>query len=446
MKTTFTADVVVVGAGTTGCYYAWKLAESGVNVLVLEKRALHELGQHIGIFHMDEMRFAEFGIPLPQGDEVAHYETHGYSWSPDRTICQKIVYPFYVLYKPLFQQRMHACVRAAGGKIVEKALVSDVILEDGTLHGVRGFLDDGGAFEARASLVVDASGVKGTLRTRLPDGFGVENDPILDSQRLFVCLEYREVPKNAGYPTGSNSYIVYKAFWNLGPGEEVILGIGQPGSYENAWNVHRKWRQEYFGDPGRILRQTQGSVPFRRPPYSLVGNGFLVMGDAAFQNKPFSGEGVTSGFSAARIAAGVTLRALQQGDVSRDNLWEYNTRYFRGQGARFAAGLAQLPAAAELTPADLNYLFQHDIIFSSQDFEELNRDYEIHMDTRKLLRMGGILGWGTLTGRFSAASLGRLLDASSRAGRMKAHYLKFPATPADFDAWVKRARQLWGEA
>ena len=56
----------------------------------------------------------------------------------------------------------------------------------------------------------------------------------------------------------------------------------------------------------------------------------MVMGDAAFQTKPFSGEGVTSSFTACQIAAEVAAQALGRGDVSRESLWDYNVRYFRG--------------------------------------------------------------------------------------------------------------------
>ena len=79
-----------------------------------------------------------------------------------------------------------------------------------------------------------------------------------------------------------------------------------------------------------MLKRLQGKTPYRRSPYSLVGNGFMAMGDAAFQTKPFSGEGVTSSFTACQIAAEVATEALRRGDVSRESLWDYNVRYFRG--------------------------------------------------------------------------------------------------------------------
>jgi len=171
-----------------------------------------------------------------------------------------------------------------------------------------------------------------------------------------------------------------------------------------------------------------------------------MIGDAANQNKPFSGEGVTSGFTAAGIAAEVAVNALQKGDFSREALWEYNQRYQRGQGAKFAASFAQLPATAELTRKDVNYLFRHNIIFSSADFEELNNNYEIVFSTGKLLKIGLILIWGVISGQFTAASLKKFLGASGQAGKIKAHYLKFPDNPEEFDAWRAEAARLWNEA
>jgi flavin-dependent dehydrogenase len=437
----FNADIVVVGAGTSGSYFAWRLAEAGYQTLVLEKRALDELGQHIDIFHMDAVRFAEFGVPLPEGDEVEHLAESGLMWSPDLQVKQEIRYAFYVMHKPLFHRRLHQYVRDCGGEIVEHARVTDVILEGQRLAGVRGELD-GEPFEARAPLVVDASGIKAEVRTRLPAELGVENDAIRDSDRLFVCLEYRE-GTGGGYPTGSNFYPFHKAFWNLGPGEEVILGIGQPGSYGYAWQKHREWREEYFGDPGRVVRRCQGTVPFRRSPFSLVGDGFLAIGDAAYQNKPFSGEGVTSGFTACQIAAEVAIAAFASDQPSRATLWAYNTRYFRGQGSKFAAGLAQLPATAELSRRDVDWLFHHGLIFTQHDFEALNLHYEIPMDLAATLTMGLKLAGGVASRGFSAQSLRRLLSVSGLANSIKKHYQQYPDEPGGFAEWERAARSLW---
>ena len=438
------ADVIVVGAGTAGSYFAWQMGKAGYKVLILEAKKLDNLGKHIEIFHMDQVRFDEFDIPHPTQGELIHTEEVGYSWSPDLKIKQPVRYTIYVMHMPAFIQRLHTYARNAGGEILENAEVVGVIIEDGKLVGVtakQGEME----LEARGNLVVDASGLATAVRTCLPVEFGVENERVPAKDCFFVCLELRDkIP--ADFPSGSNSYIFHKAFWNKSWGEGVILGIGQPHSFDYAWQKHKEWREEYFGDPGQVAARRQGVVPYHRPPFSLVGNGFMVIGDAANQNKPFSGEGVTSGFTAARIASEVAIQAFQKGDFSRDAFWSYNSRYFRGQGAKFAAGLAQLPVAAELTRQDVNYLFRHNIIFSSADFEELNRNYEIQIGTGKLIKIGIALVWGVLSGQFTRNSLAKFLSASGKAGKIKAHYLIYPETPAEYTIWEVEARRLWGEA
>ncbi len=436
-------DVIVVGAGTAGCYFAWQLGKAGFHVVVLEAGTLNNLGKHIGIFHMDQIRFDEFGLPHPTAKELIHTEEIGYTWSPDLQVKIQVCYTFYVMEMAAFIQRMHVYVRESGGEILEHTRVEELILEDGNLTGVKG-TREGKSFSLKAPLIVDASGVEAAIRTRLPAGFGVESDPVTPEKSLFVCLEYRE-NTGANFPAGSNSYLFHKAFWNKSYGEGVILGIGQPVSFENAWNLHREWREEYFGDPGKLLYRRQGQIPFRRPPFSLVGDGFMVIGDAACQNKPFSGEGVTSGFTAARIAAEIAIHALKSGHITRDDLWEYNVLYFRGQGAKFASSLAQLPVAAELSRRDVNFLFHAGIIFTSSDFEELNRNYEIQMGFGKLLRTAAILIWGVVSGKFSYTSLRKFLGASGNAGKIKDHYQAFPKNPGDFNNWRAKAAQLWNE-
>jgi len=443
MTNLLSSDIIVVGAGTAGSYFAWQMGKAGYRVLMLEAKKLDSLGKHIEIFHMDKLRFDEFGIPHPTPEELIHTEEVGYNWSPDLKVRQPVRYTIYVMYMPAFIQRMQSYARAAGATILENAVVEDVILENGKLVGVTG-KQGAETFEARARLVVDASGMAAAVRSRLPAEFGVENTRVPPEDCFFVCLEFREnIP--AGMPTGSNSYMFHKAFWNKSYGEGAILGIGQPHSFDYAWDKHRAWREEYFGDPGRVVKTRQGVVPYHRPPFSLVGDGFLVIGDAANQNKPFSGEGVTSGFTACRIASEVAIAALQKGDLSRSALWTYNLRYFRGQGAKFAGGLAQLPVAAELTRPDVNYLFRHNLIFSSPNFEQLNWEYEMNLGGRKLVRIGAGLLFGVLSGQFRWNSLKKFLAASGKSGRLKAHYLNYPQSPDAFPAWAEEARRLWEE-
>ncbi|MDY6877517.1 MAG: NAD(P)/FAD-dependent oxidoreductase [Chloroflexota bacterium] len=439
------SDVVIVGAGTSGCYFAWRLGQAGFRTLVLEKRPLEELGQHMDIFHMDQVRFEEFGLPLPteeDGELIGYYPT-GLAWSPDRQVREKVRYAFYVMHKPAFQRRMHGYVFEAGGEILEQVEVTEPIVENGFVVGVRA-LRNGVPLEVRGKIVADASGINGVVRTRLSDDFGVENDPIRDEDTLFVCLEFRD-GLEGDYPTGLNFYPLQKAFWNPSRGKGAILGIGQPGGYEYAWQKHREWREEYFGNPGRVLKRMQGKTPYRRSPYSLVGNGFMVLGDAAFQTKPFSGEGVTSSFTACQIAAEVAAEALRRDDVSRKSLWDYNVRYFLDQGAKFASMFVQLPAAAELSRREVDYLFHHGIIFSGEDFRQMNLNYETEMGLGQTISMALKLVWGVLSGQFSFASLKRLLSVSSTAAKIKALYQRFPDTPAQFQAWVAEAKVLWGE-
>jgi digeranylgeranylglycerophospholipid reductase len=438
------ADVVVVGAGTSGCYLAWRLAQAGLRPLVLERRRLDQVGQEIDIFHMDEVRFDQFGLPHPTAEERIGYYPTGLAWSPDLQVQKEVRYAFYVMHKPAFVQRLHRYVHESGGEILDQTEVLEPIVADEAVVGIRAHRD-GLPVEARGGIVVDASGIDGVLRTKLPVGLGIETDPITPDDCLFVCLEFRE-DLGDGVPTGLNFYPFHKAFWNPSRGTGAILGIGQPGSYEIAWQKHREWREGYFGDPGRVVQRRQGRTPYRRTPYSLVANGFMVVGDAAFQTKPFSGEGVTSSFTACQIAAEVTIEALRGGQIDREALWSYNVRYFRDQGAKFASMFVQLPAAAGLSRREVDFLFHQDLIFSSRDFEQMNLNYATEMNSGQMLAMATKLVGGVLGGQFSWSSFRRLLDVSNRAGKIRSLYERFPQQPSGFEDWVVEARVLWGNS
>jgi electron-transferring-flavoprotein dehydrogenase len=442
------ADVVIVGGGTAGSYTAWRLAQLGYKVIVVEKKKRRTLGANIGIFHMDEIRFAQFDIPLPEGKElIGRYET-GLAWPPDGDATKTVRYTFLVMELPLFINRLQKYAEEAGADYLFETPCERAVLRGGRIIGVK-VKKGSETVEIAARIVVDASGVDAAVRTTLPDRLGLETDPVKPTDFLYVILQYWddiEGRETGSFPSGLNFYPFHKAFINPSYGSGAIVGIGQPERLELAEKIQNEFLAERFPNVTHTLVQkTWGRTPYRRPPFSLVADGFMTVGDAAFMTKPFSGEGVTSGFTACRIAVETIDAAVKKGDTTTAALWPLNYRYFTDQGAKFAGLFAQLPAAAELSRGDVNYLFKKDIIFSSFDFESMNTDFEVKMGIGRLLSVAAKLIKGRLSGGLSKAGFKALLAAMGIAGKIRKHYEAYPKDPADFPSWEKKARKLWGE-
>jgi flavin-dependent dehydrogenase len=438
----FHSDVLVVGAGPAGAYLGWKLAEAGCDVQILEARPLEQVGIHIEVIHMDQIRFDEFGIPHPIPPERLHLVPATKVWAVDGHSYFEVNYPWYVLSLPLYLQRLYGYIRQSGGKLADRAQVDSLIIQEGVLKGVRGQYN-GEPFEAYAKITVDASGIVGAVRTRLLDGFGVENDPVPPEQTFYCALELRdEIPE--GFPTGNNSYLGTPGFWNKSYGEGAILGIIAPGSGESAWQAHEQWREACYGNPGRLVAKKFGCAPYRRPPASLVGNGFVGVGDSVYQNKAFSGEGITSGYTGAKIAKEVILDALQKGDYSQNGLWAYNVRYFRGQGANFAGVMGFLPVVNGLPKDDIDTLYQYQIIFSAEDYEYMNRHYELNLPPDRWENICVQLESGVKAGKFSPGSLQLMKTLYNFSTRLRAHYHAYPDNLEGIAGWSELTRSLWG--
>jgi hypothetical protein len=76
----------------------------------------------------------------------------------------------------------------------------------------------------------------------------------------------------------------------------------------------------------------------------------------------------------------------------------------------------------------------------------MNRDFEMHLTVRKILRIFRVISLGVLTGRYSVPSLRALLRSVRVSGRIRRHYEAFPEKRSDFAAWVDTAEDLWRQA
>ena len=433
-------DVLVVGAGTAGAYIAWKLASFGFSCAVLDKDEPSSIGSAIGPFHMEEHAFEHFGIPLPEGPELLHKITNVTTWSPRFASSFEFSLPTLVMDKPLFTQRLHSYAREAGADVVGNAEVVSLVMEGGVLRGVRARMPEG-EVELRARLVIDASGIDGAVRTMMPETQWFENDPIASEDTIFVYMEtWKDVSGDLNPEL--NSFPAYIGWCAPGPGDTNIVGVGMGGSTEAAKARHREML-ESLPLKGTVVGSTGGRIPYRRPPYSLVDNSLMVVGDAACMNKPFSGEGVTSGFAGCQAAVATAAQALSSDDLTRDGLWQYNVDYFRGQGAKFAFLTAVLPAVMSVSKDEMELFFSLPGLLTEEGALSLQRDFEIQSDPRAALQAVPGIARGLAARELRPSSLLTIARMGVAGAALKALYARYPETPLEFGTWKKKADMLW---
>jgi flavin-dependent dehydrogenase len=277
----------------------------------------------------------------------------------------------------------------------------------------------------------------------MPASRWFENDPLSAADTIFVYMEtWKDV--RGDLPDGVNGYPYHQGWCAPGPGDTRIVGIGMTGSLEAARRRHRDFA-EGLPITGEVAGSAAGRIPYRRPPFSLVDNGLMVVGDAACMNKPFSGEGVTSGLSGCVLAARAAAAALAADDLTREALWGFNMKYFRGQGAKFAFLTAALPAVMSIGPGEMDLLFEAGLLTGESSLA-MQEEYEVKVDPAGGTRALPVLARGLATGELKLSSLAGIARMGLSAGRLKAHYGCFPAHPVGFGAWVKMAEPIWHRA
>ncbi len=440
-------EILIVGAGTAGVYFGWLMAKLGYSVIIIEKDTRENVGKRLDIFHFDSIRFEQFGIPPPEegSPELIAIHDIGFAHAPNGMNRKTLKYGFHVMRLTPFLHRLFKLTESEGVEFKFSCKFVELIYENQQIKGLKAD-QNGKEIEIRSKLVVDASGIASVVRTTLPTNYGVGNFKLAPDDVLYVILSYiKWLKPEEPHPRGLNLWPLHKVFCNPSYTEEgAILGVGQPESYDNA----EKRLKDFFDitefPPFEIEKIERGITPYRRPPYSVVGDGFLCIGDTACITKPFSGEGISATWTLCKLASEVVDSALQtENYLSKELLWDVNVQYFRDQGAKFAELFAQLPGAANTTVKEMDYLFKQNIIFNDEDLLDVNRDFEVKLSTGKTLKIVFKMLWGLLTRKFSRKNLFRLLGSLSTAGKIRKHYEAFPIDAAQFASWVQDAEELW---
>ncbi|TFV53295.1 geranylgeranyl reductase family protein [Blastococcus sp. TF02A-35] len=323
------ADVVVVGAGPAGSSAAWHLASTGLDVALLEKsefprekvcgdgltprgvKALHDMGVDTSAPGWVRRR----GLRVHGGGQVAEVDWPRLDSWPDHGLVRT-------------RKEMDALLAehavAAGARLVTSTTVTEPLLDDGRVSGVRA--EEGPDREPvswRAPLVVSAEGLSGRLakslgllrRTDRPLGVAVRRyvrSRRADDQYLDIAFDLTaEGPTRDCMPG-------YGWIFGMGDGTANV-GYGlldtRRGSGADRRAVLRRWLDLFPDEDG--LREEDAVSPLRGAglPMALsrgpaYARGLLLAGDTAGTVNPCNGEGISYALESGRMAAEAAAEAL----------------------------------------------------------------------------------------------------------------------------------------
>ncbi|MCQ2462657.1 MAG: hypothetical protein MJ177_04540, partial [Clostridia bacterium] len=207
--------------------------------------------------------------------------------------------------------------------------------------------------------------------------------------------------------------------------------------FENGEKTFPKLDEVSTADSFRIVRTEKGTTPYRRPPYSLVADNFIVAGDAACLTKPDCGEGVTSSMVMIDIAADVLDKALKSGDTSKKALWKINREYNRAQGADFCLVRAFLTKVIKATDDEIEFCFSKGLIFNEKF---LNNG---KITAKDILNVIAGITQASVKKNISGATIKGVLSGAAMGFALRTHYMNFPENPDDFKRWTDNADKLW---
>ena len=447
-------DVIVVGAGTAGLFIARRLALLNHSVIVIEKQLSESCGSKMDQFHMAQSSFDKYQVPHPQtgSDELITTQEGTTNVSPNFEYPKFMHYPIYVMRFKFFVQRLIKLAKEAGVVFEFEGEFNGGIYENSVLRGVRVFKYDV-LLEYYGKIVIDASGNDAVVRRSLPDNYHMERFGVDDSEKMYVIqrvVKWDNPEENPAKAEKGLSYTFYKTWFAQHFIENAnIFGNGQPGGFQNTEKAFEIFKSLFPVPSYTLLEEHRSTTTYRRSPYSLVDDAFACVGDSACMTEPHSGEGIKCAWGACSLIADTIHDKLSLAEppeyISRKALWGINVQYYRNQGAKLAGLLAQIPDAANLSAKDVNFLFKKDIIFSSKDFEDMNKHYQLKIDGKRMTKIATTFMGGLLSGKLSMKAVKSMLGSMKTSGTIREHYERYPDKLLLFPEWKKKADKLWSK-
>jgi len=439
-------DVIVVGAGTGGCLTSKTVAEAGLKVCMIDQKPEQKIGDKVCGDAIGKHHFDNINLAHPSGAELEQKMEGIKVYSPDMetvvTVKGEGIHG-YLVNRQIFGQRLVKEAKDAGATLLDSTIVTEPVIKDGYVVGVSAKDHKTGEnSEILAQVVVDASGHSAVLRKKLPPEFGIETE--VNDEDVEVCYrEIREVKEPISDPGFCKIYLDLQRFpggycW-IFPKSSTTVNVGLGVAMTKGFPNPKKLYQEFIlpmplFKGSRVLTGGGGLVPTRRPISCMVGNGVIVIGDAACQVNPIHGGGIGPSMMGGVKAGKVIIEALENGDVSRKQLWPYTGMFMKLYGAKQAGLDIFRMLLQRLTDKEMNYGMRHHLI-TDEDLLKASMGEDLKLNiTEKTSRL--FKGLGSL-------SLLKKLNATAKIMKeIKELYRNYPSSPEGLSEWEEKTQAL----
>jgi len=321
-------DLVVVGAGPAGLTLAWKAAEKGLRVAVIDKK---KTADHVAyLTSASFMDLREWGIPeaITQPIEAFHLAS--------RDAVVTVPGSCRVINRRRLLAFLAEQAQRHGAQLLFESMVTDVALERGRIQRVT-IVSKERKRDVTATIFADCSGVGRVLEQHVPL---IPRHRVREAVGVEYLVPLRSEPRTLDLYFGSH---YTRGYGWLSPIDDhtAILGYGTfdqanfrhaPALLDQMFEFPRiKARVER-----RVLERNGGIFRTGMPLKRFHRKNLIVVGDVALQGNPVIGEGIRFVMDAAGMAADAITQAIRDNDLSA--LSRYSTTWRDTYYHQFLAG------------------------------------------------------------------------------------------------------------
>lgn len=444
-----TFDIIVVGAGTGGTIAARFAALKGLNVCLIDRKDRTEIGNKICGDAVGSEIFDILNIEPPKGEELSCHIKGAKLYPPNMKKCITLVDPKqvgYIVNRIEFGQRLLNEALDAGVKLfLDNTMALELIYKDNFVSGIKVRLKSGEKLDLNAKIVIDASGFYSPLRKQAKNPliekeilkedsilcfreivqFPAQDQEVMDPEFISIILDQEKAPGGYIWYFPKNRYAL-----NIGLG----VFMDYKGKVKEFYQNH-VFKHFIKTTNCEIVSSGGGVCSVRRPLWSCVDNGLILIGDAACHVNPIHGGGIDPSMRAGYYAAKIASEAIEQGDISIQKLWDFNYEIMTGFGSEFAALDLLRRVLQKLSNSSLNYGLEKELL-SGEEILEIASTGSLNLNLLTIINKA-------IKGIANPKLMLDLNYLRLRMGEIIKLYKNFPKTNENFDVWKNKIIEIY---